>query len=124
MQGMVVHPCPGRQGSGPDPVLAGAVPVVWGVGCVVQLATGTEADHRFHQVTGQGLLQCALWLWALRPGPGRSAGSTPQPERGPSGRRRPTADRGLPPPALDELGLADSLDVDLPDGSGIDASRT
>ena len=47
--------------------LACLLPTVWSVGIVVQLATGTEADHRFHQVTGQGLLLCALWLAGLVP---------------------------------------------------------
>ena len=42
-------------------------PTVWGIAVVLQLATGTEADHRFHQVTGQGLLLCALWLAGLLP---------------------------------------------------------
>lgn len=45
--------------------LAAVFAVVWGVACALQLATGTEADHRFHQVTGQGLLMCALWLWPV-----------------------------------------------------------
>ena len=48
-------------------VLACLLPAVWSVGVVVELATGTEADHRFHQVTGQGLLLCALWLAGLVP---------------------------------------------------------
>jgi hypothetical protein len=47
--------------------LACLAPTVWSVAIVVQLATGTEADHRFHQVTGQGLLLCALWLAGLVP---------------------------------------------------------
>jgi hypothetical protein len=47
--------------------LACLAPTVWFVAIVVQLATGTEADHRFHQVTGQGLLLCALWLAGLLP---------------------------------------------------------
>ena len=47
--------------------LAVLLPAVWSVGIVVQLLTGTEADHRFHQVTGQGLLLCALWLAGLVP---------------------------------------------------------
>jgi hypothetical protein len=47
--------------------VASVPPVVWGVGTVVQMATGTEADHLFHQVVGQGLLLSALWLAALWP---------------------------------------------------------
>ena len=45
--------------------LAGALAAAWGMACLLQLLTGTEADHRFHQVTGQGLLMCALWLWPI-----------------------------------------------------------
>jgi hypothetical protein len=48
-------------------LLACLAPTVWFVAVVVELATGTEADHRFHQVTGQGLLLCALWLAGLVP---------------------------------------------------------
>jgi hypothetical protein len=44
-----------------------AMPVVWGLGTVVQLLTGVETDHRFHQVIGQGLLLSALWLTGLVP---------------------------------------------------------
>jgi hypothetical protein len=48
--------------------LVASVPaLVWGVNTVVQMATGTEADHLFHQVTGQGLLLSALWLGAIWP---------------------------------------------------------
>ena len=43
-------------------VLAGLLPTVWGLGSLVELATGTQTDHRFHQVTGQGLVLSALWL--------------------------------------------------------------
>jgi hypothetical protein len=42
-------------------------PTVWLFGVLFELATATEADHRFHQVTGQGLLLCALWLAGLVP---------------------------------------------------------
>ena len=48
-------------------LLACALPTVWGAGSVVMLATGIEADHRFHQVTGQGVLLAVLWLGALLP---------------------------------------------------------
>jgi hypothetical protein len=40
---------------------------VWGIGVVVELVTGAERDHLFHQVTGQGLLLSALWLGGLWP---------------------------------------------------------
>jgi hypothetical protein len=42
--------------------LACLVPTVFGVNLVRMLATGELADHQFHQLTGQGLLLCALWL--------------------------------------------------------------
>ena len=42
-------------------------PTVWLFGVLFELATGLEADHRFHQVTGQGLLLSALWLAGLVP---------------------------------------------------------
>jgi hypothetical protein len=48
-------------------LLACALPVVWGCATAVELATGVQADHRFHQVTGQGLLLSALWLGGLVP---------------------------------------------------------
>ncbi len=48
-------------------VLACAVPVMFTVSILGMLATGTDADHRFHQVTGQGLVLCALWLGGLVP---------------------------------------------------------
>jgi len=48
-------------------LLSCALPTVWGTTTVLQLLTGTEADHRFHQVTGQGLLLCAVWLAGLVP---------------------------------------------------------
>jgi hypothetical protein len=38
-----------------------ALPLVWGLGSLVELLTGHEADHRFHQVTGQGVLLGVLW---------------------------------------------------------------
>jgi hypothetical protein len=43
-------------------VLACAIPAVFTVTITGMLVTGTEADHRFHQLTGQGLILCALWL--------------------------------------------------------------
>jgi len=48
-------------------VLAGLFPTVWTAGTVVELATGAERDHLYHQVTGQGLLLGALWLGGLLP---------------------------------------------------------
>jgi hypothetical protein len=47
--------------------LACALPVVFTVSTIGQLVTGTESDHRFHQLTGQGLLLTALWLGGLVP---------------------------------------------------------
>lgn len=43
------------------------LPVVFTVNITRMLVTGVEADHRFHQVTGQGLVLTALWLGALVP---------------------------------------------------------
>ena len=48
-------------------VLACLAPTVWGVAVTLELLNGVQADHRFHQVTGQGLLLCALWLAGLVP---------------------------------------------------------
>ena len=48
-------------------VIACFLPSVWAVGVVFELVNGIQADHRFHQVTGQGLLLCALWLAGLAP---------------------------------------------------------
>lgn len=47
--------------------LACLLPTVWSVGVTLELLSGIQADHRFHQVTGQGLLLCALWLAGLVP---------------------------------------------------------
>jgi hypothetical protein len=44
-----------------------AMPAVFAFNVARMLLTGAESDHRFHQVTGQGLLLCALWLGALVP---------------------------------------------------------
>lgn len=46
---------------------AAVLPVAWGVSSVVEILTGAERDHLFHQLTGQGVLLCALWLGALVP---------------------------------------------------------
>jgi hypothetical protein len=52
-------------------VAAGVVgcllPTVWTLNFVRMLATGELADHRFHQLTGQGLMLTGLWLGALVP---------------------------------------------------------
>ena len=37
-------------------VLVLALPLLWGLGSLVALLTGHEADHRFHQLTGEGVL--------------------------------------------------------------------
>ena len=47
--------------------LACAIPVTFTVTITAMLVTGTDADHRFHQLTGQGLVLTALWLGALLP---------------------------------------------------------
>lgn len=44
-----------------------ALPTSFAVTISAMLVTGVDADHRFHQVTGQGLLLVALWLGALVP---------------------------------------------------------
>ncbi|MFW5470304.1 hypothetical protein ACOCJ4_09685 [Knoellia sp. CPCC 206435] len=48
-------------------LLACALPTSFAVSITAMLVTGTEADHRFHQLTGQGLLLVALWFGALLP---------------------------------------------------------
>ena len=48
-------------------LLACALPLVWGAASAGMLVTGAEADHRFHQVTGQGVLLSLLWLAGLVP---------------------------------------------------------
>ena len=48
-------------------VVASLLPTVWTAGTVVELVTGAERDHLFHQFTGQGLLLGALWLGGLLP---------------------------------------------------------
>ena len=61
-------------------VLVLALPLLWGLGSLVALLTGHEADHRFHQLTGEGVLLSVLWAagpvallvssWRGRPVPG------------------------------------------------------
>lgn len=48
-------------------VLASAVPLVFTINLTRMLLVGELADHRFHQLTGQGLVLCALWLGGLLP---------------------------------------------------------
>lgn len=48
-------------------VLTCALPVVFTISMTRMLVTGELAEHRFHQLTGQGLLLCALWLGGLVP---------------------------------------------------------
>ena len=47
--------------------LACALPVLWVVNLSRMVLVGELAEHRFHQLTGQGLLTAALWLAALLP---------------------------------------------------------
>lgn len=47
--------------------MACLLPTVFTVNITRMLITGVEADHRFHQATGQGLVLTALWLGALIP---------------------------------------------------------
>jgi hypothetical protein len=42
--------------------LASTLPLVWGAGSLLQLVGGVEPEHRYHQLTGQGVLLAALWL--------------------------------------------------------------
>ena len=48
-------------------LLAGFLPVMWSVNIARMLLTGVEAEHQFHQATGQGLLLTALWLGGVAP---------------------------------------------------------
>ncbi len=48
-------------------VLACAVPAVFTASIAGMLLTGVDTDHRFHQLTGQGLVLTALWLGGLVP---------------------------------------------------------
>lgn len=48
-------------------VVGCVVPTVWSLNFVRMLATGELAEHRFHQLTGQGLLLTAVWLGSLVP---------------------------------------------------------
>lgn len=46
-------------------VLNCALPVMFTLNITRMLATGELADHRFHQLTGQGEILFALWLWPI-----------------------------------------------------------
>ena len=46
-------------------VVSCAMPVVFTANITRMLLTGVDADHRFHQATGQGLVLFALWLGPL-----------------------------------------------------------
>lgn len=48
-------------------LLSCALPTSFALNISAMLVTQTEADHRFHQLTGQGLVLVALWLGALVP---------------------------------------------------------
>jgi hypothetical protein len=48
-------------------VLACALPTVWTVNLTRLLVTGELSEHRYHQLTGQGLLLTTLWLLAVAP---------------------------------------------------------
>ena len=43
-------------------VLACAIPAMFAFNITRMLVTGVDSDHRFHQLTGQGEILCALWL--------------------------------------------------------------
>ena len=47
--------------------IACLLPTVWTVNFIRMLLSGELAEHRFHQLTGQGLLLTALWLGAVVP---------------------------------------------------------
>ena len=46
-------------------VLACAMPVLFTLNITRMLLTGVLPDHRFHQLTGQGEILFALWLWPI-----------------------------------------------------------
>lgn len=46
---------------------ASAIPIMFTVTITAMLVTGADADHRFHQLTGQGLILTTLWLGAVLP---------------------------------------------------------
>ncbi|GGB89970.1 hypothetical protein N798_03735 [Knoellia flava TL1] len=64
----VSRPGRGRRAAvGLTALLACALPTSFAVSITGMLVTGAEADHRFHQLTGQGLLLAALWFGGLVP---------------------------------------------------------
>jgi hypothetical protein len=46
-------------------LVAAGLPLSWTISSIGLLVTGTEADHRFHQLTGQGVALGLLWLTGL-----------------------------------------------------------
>lgn len=44
-----------------------AIPVTFTVTITAMLVTGADVDHRFHQLTGKGLVLLALWLGSVVP---------------------------------------------------------
>ena len=46
-------------------VLACALPAMFTLNVTRMLATGALPEHRFHQLTGQGEILFALWLWPV-----------------------------------------------------------
>src|SRR5689334_21690773 len=44
-----------------------ALPVTFTVTITAMLVTGSDVDHRFHQLTGKGLVLLALWLGSVLP---------------------------------------------------------
>ena len=42
-----------------------AIPAMFTINLTWMLLTGDLPDHRFHQLTGQGEILCALWLWPI-----------------------------------------------------------
>ena len=48
-------------------VLATALPIIYPNNVTRMLLVGELSDHRFHQLTGQGLVLFALWLGGLVP---------------------------------------------------------
>ncbi|MDT0212559.1 hypothetical protein Q9R29_01555 [Rothia sp. ARF10] len=64
----VSRPGRGRRAAvGLTALLACALPTSFAVTISWMLVTGSDSDHRFHQLTGQGLLLVALWLGGVLP---------------------------------------------------------
>lgn len=47
--------------------LAAALPTIWTINLSRFLVTGELSEHRYHQLTGQGLMLTTLWLLAVVP---------------------------------------------------------